>query len=453
MTRNKNYSIILHIFLSYVLFIALLNLSGAGLGRIESYLLAFVSAFSSIVYLSYKYSSLFGVNVLLAAIFGFCTKLVIGYMFWQFYMWPDYFSNLNSTLVFDHYEYLFTSRSMEALAELRIENGFFTPPSFDQFLFQGKYIFINYVMSNLYLSGNVNLLDFSVQNSLFSFYTAIVISLIALSLGSTKRKAKIIFIIALFQPFSLISTMIWRDVVGQFFVMFGVYLLLLSFNSRSLKIPLILAISSVSMALLRTVYIFFPIFLYLLKYARDGVVTVRKISILLSLAGLVLLVLYKTSFSQFLGAGYSTYLSSTSSIKFVLLMPIDYFRAFLGPFPWINWLQFQDSTIFLIANYLQAVYVLVIVYFTVRYYKSSNSEFKLYIVVFFFVLLTMSLAPDDIHSEYFTFAASLMLPISAKYLTISRFVMVYGVVFSGFILLNVIYLSLGLHGIGLGANL
>ena len=70
MTRNKNYRIILHIFLSYVLFIALLNLSGAGLGRIESYLLAFLSAFSSVVYLSYKYSSLFGVNVLLAAIFG-----------------------------------------------------------------------------------------------------------------------------------------------------------------------------------------------------------------------------------------------------------------------------------------------------------------------------------------------------------------------------------------------
>jgi len=303
------------------------------------------------------------------------------------------------------------------------------------------------------MSGNVNLLDISVQNSLFSFYTAIVISLIALSIGSTKRKAKIIFIIALFQPFSLISTMIWRDVVGQFFVMFGFYLLLLSFNSRSLKIPVILAISSLSMALLRNVYIFLPIFLYLLKYARDGGVSVRKISILLSLVGLVLLVLYKTSLSQFLGSGYSTYITSNSNIEFILLMPIDYFRSFLGPFPWINWLQFQDNTIFLIANYLQAVYVLVIVYFTVSFYKSCYSEFKFYIVVFFFIILTMSLASKDIHTEYFTFAASLMLPISAQYLTISRFVMVYGVVFFGFILLNVIYLSLGLHGIGLGANL
>jgi hypothetical protein len=53
----------------------------------------------------------------------------------------------------------------------------------------------------------------------------------------------------------------------------------------------------------------------------------------------------------------------------------------------------------------------------------------------------MSLVTRDIHSEYFTFAAALLLPISAKYLTIKRFILIYCVVFLGFVLFNVIYLS------------
>jgi hypothetical protein len=196
---------------------------------------------------------------MIVAIVGFSVKLLIGYIFWEFYMWPDYFSNQNSTIVFDHYEYLYTHNSMEKIAEYRINNGFFTIPPLEFILAQGKYFFINYIMSNLYMSGNFNLLDFSVQNTLFSFYTAIIISLIAMSFGTTKKQTKVIFIISLFQPFSFISVMIWRDVVGQFFAMFGVYLLLLSFNYRMIKIFAMLVISSLSMALLRSVYIFIPV--------------------------------------------------------------------------------------------------------------------------------------------------------------------------------------------------
>ena len=446
-------NILFHLFISYILFISILIFGGSDLGRVESYLVAFFSASLSILYLSYKFNRLFGINIAIMAMIGFYIKLLIGYIFWQFYMWPDYFINPNSALVFDHYEYLFSHNSMIKIAEHRIANNFFSLPPVVYALGQGKYIFINYIMSNLYMSGNSNLLDFSIQNTLFSFYTAVVTSLIAISFGCSKRQTKIIFIISLFQPFSFISIMIWRDAVGQFFFYLGVYLLLLSFNARMIKVLITIATSSLSMALLRSVYVFIPVLLYFIKYIKDGIISVRKILIFLALVALFSLVLSKTYLLSFLQAGYSSYLSDAGGIKFLLLLPIDYVRALIGPFPWINWFEFSDNTIFLIANYFQAVYVISIIYLTTKYYKSSKSDLKPYLTFLFFLLLSMSLVTSDIHSEYFTFAAALLLPISAKYLTINRFLMTYSTVFLGFIMLNIIYLSFGLYNQGLGSNL
>ena len=453
MKSNKKNILLFHLFVSYVLFISLLILIGSGLGRLESYLAVLFSATLSILYLAYKFNRLFEINIMISAIVGFSVKLLIGYMFWEFYMWPDYFSSQNTSIAFDHYEYLYTHNNIEKIAEYRIDNGFFTILPIEYLLEQGKYLFINYILSNLYMSGNSNLLDFSVQNTLFSFYTAVIISLIAMGFGTTKSQTKVVFIISLFQPFSFISTMIWRDVVGQFFVMFGVYLLLLSFNSRMIKSIVILATSSLSMALLRSVYVFIPVLLYALMYFKGGMASFKRSSIFLALIVLVAFAIYETNLIVFVETGYSSYLSNVNIITLILSLPIDYVRSLIGPFPWINWFEFNDNTIFLLGNYLQAVYVLVIIYFTAKYYKSCASDFKFYIVLFCFILLTMSLVISDTHSEYFTFAAALMLPISAKYLTIRRFIFSYYMVFTGFIMLNIIYVSLGLHGAGLGVNL
>jgi len=452
MKKYKASGFLTHLFVSYVLFISILILLGSGFDRIESYLVAFCSASLSIVYLCYQFRRFFGFNIFIVGIFGFCTKLLIGYMFWQFYMWPDYFSNQNSIMVFDHYEYLYTPRSMEKIADYRIINGFFSVP-LGEVVFQGKYFFINYVMSNLFMSGNVNLLDFSIQSALFSFYTAIIISLMGIQLGCTKRQAKLIFIIALFQPFSFNSAMIWRDVVGQFFVFMGVYLILLSSQAKFMKAIILLFISALLMAFLRTVYIFIPFFLYSVRYLREGINSVKRGITFLTVSVLGLFVISSTNLTAFVGAGYSSYLAGAANLKFILLLPIDFFRAVIGPFPWINWFEFTDNTIFLISNYFQAVYIVVILFFTVRYYKLYNNDFKFYLTLLCFLFLTMSVTGREIHSNYFSFSIALLLPISIRYLSIKRFVVSYIVVFYGFIVLNIIYLSLGFHGSSLGANL
>ena len=446
MKIDKKHTLLFHLLVSYTLFISLLILIGSGLGRLESYLVVLFSATLSILYLAYKFNRLFKIDIMISAIVGFSVKLLIGYIFWEFYIWPDYFSSQNTSIVFDHYEYLHTYNSILKITEYRTDHGFFTPLPLVFFVEQGKYLFINYIMSNLYMSGNSNLLDFSVQNTLFSFYTAIITSLIAMGFGTTKNQTKIIFIISLFQPFSFISTMVWRDVVGQFFVFLGMHLLLLSFNSRMIKSIAMLVTSSFLMLLLRSAYVFIPTLLFALQYFKSGIKSVRKGLIFLAFIVLVAFTLYKTNLIVFVEAGYFSYLRGMDIITLILSLPIHYVRSLIGPFPWVNWLEFNDNTIFLIGNYLQAVYVLVIIYFTVKYYKSCTSGFKSYIVSFCFILLSMSLVVSDVHSEYFTFAAALMLPISAKYLTITRFVVNYYIFFTGFIILNIVYVLLWFNG-------
>ena len=78
-------------------------------------------------------------------------------------------------------------------------------------------------MSNIYLSGSFNPLDLAVQNSLFSIFTALIIAHIVKSEGGSSKQIKLALLLGLFQPFSSISTVIWRDVVGQFFIALGGY--------------------------------------------------------------------------------------------------------------------------------------------------------------------------------------------------------------------------------------
>ena len=446
MKKYKYNSILLHLFISYIFFVFSLVLSGDELNRIESYSLLFLISSMSILYLSFQFHILFGVNILLIGIFGFYTKLLIGYMFWQFYMWPDYFSDLSSDIIFDHREYLFFAKNAKLIAEYRIDHGFF---SFNKdfldstsILYQNKYIFLNYIISNLFMSGNFNLLDFSIQNSLFSVYSSIIISLIGLKLECTKKQAKIIFIIALFQPFSFISVMLWRDVVGQFFVFFGVYLLLQLNEAKFIKSTIMLLFSSISMGCLRTVYIFVPIFIYFVSYFRLGMNDLKKNVHFLIFLAFSLFVILQPSFISFLKIGYLYYFEQIDVLNTILSLPIKILRLLIGPFPWIHWFNFNDSHIFLISNYLQAVYVIVITFFTAVYYKLYKNNFKFNLVLLCLIFLFMSSINIEINNSYFSFCIALLLPISAEYISLKKFSIHYFLFFSGYIILNIIYITI-----------
>jgi len=418
--------------------------------RLESFMLGCLSAFIAFAYISFKFRFLFNVKIVILSIFGFFLKLLVGYAFWELYMWPDYFTNQFSQMQFSHYEYLYTPSSMQKIAEYRLENGFFSLP-LEEFYYQKKYFFINYIMSNLFMSGSSNYFDLSIQNTLFSFYSAVIVSLIGFRFGGNRREVRLLFLLTFFQPLSINSAIIWRDVVGQFFFFSGVYFFLLSGFFRPVKAFFGVTIAALSMALLRTVYIFIP-FLLAVKYMRDKSVSgsIAGKIFLLGLLATVVTIFFSTDLSLFVYDGYSTYLNHVLNVKFLLLLPVDILRTIIGPFPWINWFEFTDNTIFLVSHYLQAVYVVVILYYTILNYKRCSYPFKFYLVLTLILLLIMAVAVTEVQSSYFSFAVALLLPISAFYLSVTRFVISYTIVFYGFIVLNFIYIVAGFHGAGLG---
>jgi hypothetical protein len=310
-------------------------------------------------------------------------------------------------------------------------------------------------MSNLFMSGSSNYFDLSIQNSLFSFYTAVVVSLIGIRLGCTRRDVRLLFLIAFFQPLSINSSMIWRDVVGQFFAFSGVYFFLLSTTAGSVRANIGVVGAALSMALLRTVYVFIPIFLRTIKFLRE---TVPSGSVIRNLSFVFFLVVFfgsviVTPVGVFIKDGYSSYFYDALNFKFFLLLPIDFLRAIVGPFPWLVWFDFSDNTIFLISQYFQAVYVVVIFYYTLKNYRRCPHPFKFYLVSIVILLLTMSVTGSEVQSSYFSFAAALLLPISVAYLSGARFLASYVITFYGFIALNIGYVSVGLYGSGIGTVL
>ncbi len=442
MFKTLSKSPIFFIFISYIIFLLPLLVIGGGLSRLESYILTFASAGFSIFFLSYQFYRLYKINILVLGIVGYFLKLFIGLIFWQLYMWPGYFSSEYSQIVFDHFEYLFTILSMEKLAEHRIEFGPLAIPNADHFLAQGKYIFINYILSNLYMSGNTNMLDYSIQNTLFSFYTAIAVSLISFLFGLSKKQIKIVFLISFFQPFSMISVMLWRDVVGQFFFVIGIYILLLGLNKKIFTQFLSIFISTLSMGLLRNVYIAIPIFVFAMDQIKKRGISLKKIILIFTIILFISFLTTSTNLLGFLGSGYSSYLSILDFNQLIML-PYEYFRLLLGPFPWTNWFKFDDMSIFYLVNYLQAVYVICILYFVIKFYKSCNNDFKSLLLFVFLILITMASLPSDVHTEYYSFGAVILLPIAAHYITIKKFVYSYFLVFSCYLILNLLYLSKG----------
>ena len=74
--------------------------------RFSSFLIVLFSATVSLFYLGLGSYSKFGFNVTGYFIFALIFKIFIGFLFWEFYLFPDYFTNSSSQFQFNHVEYL-----------------------------------------------------------------------------------------------------------------------------------------------------------------------------------------------------------------------------------------------------------------------------------------------------------------------------------------------------------
>lgn len=450
---HLNLNIVSRIVLSYLAFVLLtfyLNYNNDN--RITSFILVCLSAFIAIIVLTAGLKSKLGFSVFKYLLIGFIIKLIIGYLFWEFYIFPNYFTDSLSNFGFAHHEYLSTEVFMRDLAENRMKHGFFYVPP--RLIIMIKHLPIHFMMSNMYLNGSYNPLDLSVQNTLFSLYVAIMIMAITNTFGASTRQLKLSLILSIYQPFSMISTVIWRDVFGQFFVALGGYLTVISLNRTILYASILILLASLSMLMQRQLYFFYPAATYMIYIIFKS----KKFYYLVFIPFLILGLLELNKYFLLFESLHNSYGENLQSASLFYFLPINILRVFIGPFPWTQWFKFNDNTIFQISDYFQSVLTLaftIMCYWTLKNRKLidyKNNQAITALIILFPMFIFAAVGTTDIHQPYMTAGVVFLVPIALLSYTKQKFTLLFASIFCVFILLNVLFLLAGLDGAGFGSS-
>ncbi len=453
-------NVIFSSFLSYCFFLVLIFIFNfTGNSRLESFLILTVAAIISLYIFSKKIFNHFDFSITRFILFAFFIRLFIGYLFFEFYMFPDYFIDPNSKIFFAHPEYLITHDYMVELATYRINNGFF---QFYEYYYYAKAIAIHFFMSNLYYTGNMHIFDIAVQNSLFSVYVAIFVCEISRLLNASVLQQKFVLILALYLPFTMISSMIWRDAVGEVFIAGSGIFIIYALRSKILIALIFISLACAAMVMQRYIYFYFPAAAYAIYFLIFSINNSRPVKLIYLLV--FLLIIFTTNnlspLLVFFDSTFGSY-SKFLSLELFLFAPINLLRILLGPFPWTNWLTFTDNSIYLIADYFQVVYNLTVISLVFLNYdkiKKSNISKNHYVFIIMFLMFwIVTLSTPDIHISYFSAGMIFLLPTLSfinndfKILK-NKFISRFFLLLMFFLLLNILLISFGITGQSLGTE-
>ena len=464
-------------FKSYFIFILVSFCFNHIESRAASFIVLLFSSSIALAIMDRNIRDFFNIKFRSIAYLAFFTKIFVGYLFWEFYFFPDYFTNEFSKMDFSYFEYLITLDKMTEIATMRELNGFFKPLPPEYYL--PKHSVIHYFMSNFFYGVEKYSFNISVQNAFFSILSAYLILIITRLCGEKKESnLKLAFTLAAFQPFSLISSTIFRDIVGQFFVIFGFliifYIILRNFSSARFpntilkKVPLnifiiiiLFTFSSFFFQMQRSAYVFFPIliYIYFLFFMKSNHSLNKTLPLAMLLLGIIVLELSLSIsnkihiFTTLTNNPYINNFLNFNILKTILFFPIKIFRVLLGPFPWTQFFSFNDYTIFQFSDYLQGTINLTFWIIIITNFRDIKGN-KLFLILLFTtsLFLLSGLVTTDIHSTYVSIGTIFLVPIIVQYCNAKQML---GYVISMFYLLvflNILYVFSGLTSTGIGSN-
>ena len=270
-----------------------------------------------------------------------------------------------------------------------------------------------------HLGGNEHFLNITILNSFHAVLVAVLVTGFASSISS-KKITHAVFVIALLQPFGLISSIIWRDSVGQFFLIAGGIMIIHTKGGIRDIVNYILGLFL--MMLLRNIYLLIGSFIIIssLSLLASNWRRIIPFLILLALIGPLIYnygVLLFFDFSILTHEGFS-YNQNPSSLPYKIITGLS------GPFPWT---QFLDPATpgreYQPADILQAVFNLTVVYLVVSAILNRKIAWRepriVTLLIFVFTLFFAGLLSYG-HVSYVTVATVLLLPLIPK-LTVRSF--------------------------------
>lgn len=381
---------------------ALLRLFGALTAPLASLIGASTACAAGLIVISrIHYVRLLGRSFTVLVLLVFIVKIVIGVGHYLYFFEPDYFTQPLGYFPWI-YDYGQLPESMQNISASWRMYGFGEVPR-TQFV-EKSWILAVYHALLSYLNGD-NFLNFVPWASFHTLLVGFLVTSLALQRGATPRQATAAFILAGLQPLFLYTDLPQRDIVGQFFVVLAVYLLVHSLE-KNRRLLLVLPVALVLVYAQRWAYPF-VILIYVL--IANVLAKRRTMVVLMSSIIVVGWLVAGSLVNELTLDNYSGELPTTSISR----IPAAFLVGVIGPFPWPQVFEVEDAFVHLPPSFLQAwlgvVIWLIVLPRLFRQWRTDKTVDNLTLASILFALsgmLTMAT-----HTGYIHIATVLLLPM------------------------------------------
>ena len=375
-------------------------------------------------------------KILFYAIFFYMLRLSIGVFHYLYFFDGEYLNSTNSDFYYLA-EYIWMFESMDVFSQGL--SGDMEADLVQGYADSNKNYEMLLAMSLIFLIGGKKILSVATLNSLVTILAAYILYFISYRVNKNIKNASFCFFIVCLQPFEIITSILARDTAGQFLILYAVFLVVFYYRLGIFKIFITILASWLS-SLHREVYFFIPLisgfassFIYDLIYNFNRF---KKSN---------LVILLFIAFFGILTINYliEVFLGRFLDINFlskIVGLPISFFYALVGPFPWSQIFMDVPGVEFHLPQYLTSsfnicFYISLILFLS----NKSPNEMQLVIIIFFLLyFLSGTLVYGGKHTVYYSIAIPLLAILdihSNKFLLLQRFFMIT----MGFIILTLMY--------------
>jgi hypothetical protein len=385
-----------------------------------------------------------GLYVLVTA---YLFRVGVGVVHYLAVMDPEYFAQPSAFTYIWDYEWMHVSMVM--VSDTWRAGGFFTSLPQEYWLENKNPVLLIYGSLVYYLNG-VCALNVAPWNSLHTIYTACLVAGLAYYGGANRRHTLLALGVAAFEPFGIISSVMWRDSMGQLWVVLGVYLVIITRHRPWICLPMIVLASALAYSQ-RTAYVSIivigsAIILILLKRMRGSMGLLMQIG---ALGGAFLVFrVFGGAFSDALSVGTLTG-DGQLSFSRVSMFGLLGLRAIMGPFPWFHILNKPSGFEFMPTEFAQvvvnlAIFITIIPMLLRQPFRQSENAPA---TVFGLLLFASGTIAFGVHTGYVSIGMVLLVPLACRAggRVFSRNLLLS---FGGFCVANILYAASGLYGSG-----
>ncbi|TDE04760.1 hypothetical protein [Flavobacterium sandaracinum] len=447
MINNGQLSTLMNRKLSYSVWEYILRLSTVALLALISFVLLSnkTNALNSFIWSSIAFLiiTIFSTLILLKSpkwlwlfVSAYLIKLTIGLVHYLYFIDPLYFESSGGYKALT-YEFESVFDGIITFANLKLDHGIFY---FESSVIEASHPEILSLISIPFMFFGDYVLTISPINSFFSLLISINIFLISkYKYKFSDKTLKYIALVTAFFPITLLSSLLWRDVVGISFMSIG--LTLIYFAKRSVTQYLMLIVACYLFYLHRSIY---PILL-LLAYVIDIVLNqnnkrkgidllYRILTIVFVIVLLPLIInLANTEANESMAGGIFNFN--------ILILPVKILLGIIGPFPWINFLLYESipAYAYQLQDYFQGTFniafVICFILFRKKYFKKENLNLLNLMGLF---LIISGLFNSFMHMPYVAFGFMFLTPLLLTEINLSKFKKIYIYSFIALVLLNLI---------------